>query len=49
MTTDDYVIKVISITSRAPKQMQYWKERQTIDNILHFFKVQDMVLDDKNL
>ena len=49
MIINDYGIRVKSITSRNP-QANVILERvyQTIGNILHTFKVQNMVLDDKN-
>ena len=49
MITDDYGIRVKSITSRNPQANSILERvHQTIGNILHTFKIQDMVLDDDN-
>ena len=49
MITDDYGIRVKSITSRNPQANSILERvHQTIGNILRTFKIQDMVLDDNN-
>ena len=49
MIINDYVITVKPITSRKPKANAILESgHQTIGNILRTFKLQNMVLDDKN-